>query len=65
LSRLRSRNHLLEVVVFDAFDFALSAFSRALIATLLLVLLFLSADSFSLALLHIASLAKRWNFSDS
>jgi hypothetical protein len=52
LTRLRSRNHSLEVRVFAAFDAPFLAFSRALDATLLLLLLFVPADTFSLAFFH-------------
>src|ERR1700736_1172809 len=52
LTRLRSRNHTLEVCVFAAFDPPFLAFCRTLGATLLLLLLFLSAGTFSLAFIH-------------
>jgi hypothetical protein len=52
LTRLRSWNHSLEVCVFTAFKGSFLTFSRALDATLLLLLLFLSAGAFSLAFVH-------------
>ena len=54
LTRLRSRNHPLEVRILAAvaFEFAFPPFDRALNATLFLVRLFLPANSFSLALFH-------------
>src|SRR5581483_3211573 len=52
LTGLRSRNDSFEVCVFAALARALLAFSRALRATLLLLLLLLSAGAFSLAFIH-------------
>jgi len=52
LTELRSWNHLLEVCIFAAFAGPFLTFSSALDATLLLLLLFLSAGPFSLAFVH-------------
>jgi hypothetical protein len=49
---LWSWNNSFEVSVFAAFDYAFMTFDGALGATLLLLLLFLSSDTFSLALIH-------------
>src|ERR1700746_1586716 len=52
LTGLRSGNHPLEIRVFTAFEAPFLAFSCALDATLLLLLLFLFAGTFSLAFIH-------------
>jgi hypothetical protein len=52
LTGLRARNYSFKVYVFAAFADTFLAFSRALDTTLLLLLLFLSAATFSLAFIH-------------
>ena len=52
LTGLRSWNHFLEVCIFAAFAGPFLTLSRALDATLLLLPLFLSAGTFSLAFIH-------------
>ncbi len=52
LTRLRSRNHSLKVCVFATFAGPFLTFGGALDATLLLLLLFLSAGTFSWAFIH-------------
>ena len=49
---MRSRNDSFEVGVFSAVGGSFLALSRTLDATLLFFLLFLSASTFSLALIH-------------
>lgn len=56
MARLRSGNHPGKVGVLVAFQGAFLAFSFALGATLLFLLLFLSAGTFSLAFFHPSSL---------
>lgn len=63
LTGLGSRNDSFEVRVFAAFEAAFAAFGRALDATLLLLLLFLSADTFSLAFIHVFRLRGRTRLS--
>src|SRR5690348_3728461 len=60
LTGLRSRNHPLEVCVLAVFAGPFLTFSRALDPTLLLLLLFLSADAFSLAFIHAFCLRERY-----
>lgn len=55
LTRLWSRNDPLEVRVFTALADPFLTFGGALEATLFLILLFLSTDTFSLALIHALS----------
>jgi len=52
LTRLRSRNYSFKVYVFVTFAGAFLALNHALDATLLFLLLFLSAGTFSLAFIH-------------
>ena len=49
---MRSRNYSFKVYVFAAYAGSFLALSRALDATLLLLRLFLSAGTFSLAFIH-------------
>ena len=52
LTRLRPRNHSIDVRVFAAFEWPFLVFSNAFDATLLLLPLFLFAGTFSLAFVH-------------